>query len=142
MHDLSVEPPRCLEIFPPVVHFWSHVSCCLSLWMDVPNTKLSGICRGVVGALDGPKFKSTKKQNSFSKGIKKLLATYHNIVSFFVSLLLHLAFTTRSPSSRSSLTHTNRFLGFRNSTSGRLLSPLTSAGSMYSNSMDDDQPSV
>ena len=49
MHDLSVEPPRCLEIFPSVVHFWSHVSCCLSLWMDVPNTKLSGICRGVVG---------------------------------------------------------------------------------------------
>jgi hypothetical protein len=48
----------------------------------------------------------------------------------------------RSPSSRSSLTHTNRFLGSRNSTSARLLSALTSTGSMYSKSMDDAQPSV
>ena len=48
----------------------------------------------------------------------------------------------RSPSSRSSLTHTNRFLGFRNSTSARLMSAPTSAGSMYSNSMYDAQHSV
>ena len=48
----------------------------------------------------------------------------------------------RSPSSRSSLTHTNRFLGFRNSTSARLMSAPTSVGSMYSNSMYDAQHSV
>ena len=48
----------------------------------------------------------------------------------------------RSPSSLSSLTHTNRFLGFRNSTSVRLMSAPTSAGLMYSNSMYDAQPSV
>ncbi len=48
----------------------------------------------------------------------------------------------RSPSSRSSLTHTNRFLGFLNSTSASLMSDPTPVGSMYSNSMYDDQPSV
>ena len=48
----------------------------------------------------------------------------------------------RSPSSRSLLTHTNRFLGFRNSTSARRLFAPTSAGSMYSNRMYDAQPSV
>ena len=50
--------------------------------------------------------------------------------------------SSRSPSSRSSLTHTNRFLGFRNSTTARLMSAPTSAGSMYSNIMYDAQQSV
>jgi hypothetical protein len=40
------------------------------------------------------------------------------------------------------LTHTNRFLGFRNSTSARLMSAPTLTGSMYSNSIYDAQPSV
>ena len=48
-----------------------------------------------------------------------------------------------SPRSHAPRSHIqNRFLGFRNSTSARLMSAPTLAGSMYSNSMYDAQHSV